>query len=205
MRARLGASGGGAKTEQKLDSTIRVLSHKEAKLKGAPAGWLAEGPCHGGRGSEEGAARRAEPRAEGHAAGWRMRALPGAPTVARTPTHPCPAAVTSQNFDQQEALLARDLAALIADGQYLKHYGGCRASLLCLYCCLPAAPLWVCCWRRAVPRALRCAPYWALGVERCLNPRKQGRSAGLAGWLPGWLAAGLAGCRAGWLAVHAHA
>lgn len=64
MRAKLGQSGGGAKTEQKLDSTIRILSHKEAKLK-----------------------------------------------------------VTSQNFDQQEALLARDLAALIADGQYLKHYG----------------------------------------------------------------------------------
>jgi hypothetical protein len=34
MRAKLGASGGGAKTEQKLDSTIRILSHKEAKLKG---------------------------------------------------------------------------------------------------------------------------------------------------------------------------
>lgn len=63
MRTRLGTSGGGAKTEAKLDSTIRILSHKEAKLK-----------------------------------------------------------VTSQNFDQQEALLARDLAALIADGQYLKHY-----------------------------------------------------------------------------------
>ncbi|KAL4457824.1 hypothetical protein ABPG75_012689 [Micractinium tetrahymenae] len=63
MRAKLGASGGGVKTEAKLDSTIRTLSHKEAKLK-----------------------------------------------------------VTTQNFDQQEALLARDLAALISDGQYLKHY-----------------------------------------------------------------------------------
>ena len=38
-----------------------------------------------------------------------------------SPSSPRPA-VTSQNFDQQEALLARDLAALIADGQYLKHY-----------------------------------------------------------------------------------
>ena len=65
MRAKLGSGeGGGHKSEQKLDSTIRLLSHKEAKLK-----------------------------------------------------------VTTQNFDQQEALLARDLAALIADGQYLKHYG----------------------------------------------------------------------------------
>lgn len=45
------------------------------------------------------------------------------------PPHPQPPtpflpAVTTQNFDQQEALLARDLAALISDGQYLKHYGG---------------------------------------------------------------------------------
>ncbi|KAI3436754.1 hypothetical protein D9Q98_006166 [Chlorella vulgaris] len=63
MRARLGAGGGGAKPEAKLDATIRTLSHKEAKLK-----------------------------------------------------------VTTQNFEQQESLLARDLAALIADGQYLKHY-----------------------------------------------------------------------------------
>lgn len=37
MRTKLGTSGGGAKTEAKLDSTIRILSHKEAKLKG---GWL---------------------------------------------------------------------------------------------------------------------------------------------------------------------
>jgi hypothetical protein len=63
MRSRLGTGAGGAKPEAKLDATIRMLSHKEAKLK-----------------------------------------------------------VTTQNFDQQEALLARDLAALIADGQYLKHY-----------------------------------------------------------------------------------
>lgn len=34
MRARLGAGGGGAKPEAKLDATIRTLSHKEAKLKG---------------------------------------------------------------------------------------------------------------------------------------------------------------------------
>lgn len=63
MRAKLGSTGGGAKPEQKLDATIRTLSHKEAKLK-----------------------------------------------------------VCTQNFDQQEGLLARDLAALITDGQYLKHY-----------------------------------------------------------------------------------
>lgn len=49
----------------------------------------------------------------------------------RPPT-PFFAAVTTQNFDQQEALLARDLAALISDGQYLKHYGGWpRVGLLC--------------------------------------------------------------------------
>ena len=47
MRTRLGTSGGGAKTEAKLDSTIRILSHKEAKLKGEkvqarPAGCLAD-------------------------------------------------------------------------------------------------------------------------------------------------------------------
>ncbi len=38
MRTRLGTSGGGAKTEAKLDSTIRILSHKEAKLKGERRG-----------------------------------------------------------------------------------------------------------------------------------------------------------------------
>jgi hypothetical protein len=43
-----------------------------------------------------------------------------------------PHAVTTQNFDQQEALLARDLAALIADGQYLKHYGEPGRAVACV-------------------------------------------------------------------------
>ena len=48
---------------------------------------------------------------------------PSKPHRTPLPLSPPPRpAVTSQNFDQQEALLARDLAALIADGQYLKHY-----------------------------------------------------------------------------------
>lgn len=57
MRTKLGTSGGGAKTEAKLDSTIRILSHKEAKLKGELRGcikgqWqphLPHAQPHGGR------------------------------------------------------------------------------------------------------------------------------------------------------------
>jgi hypothetical protein len=35
---------------------------------------------------------------------------------------PSAPAVATENFDQQEAQLARDLEALITDAHYLKHY-----------------------------------------------------------------------------------
>ena len=72
MRSKLGTSGGGAKTEQKLDSTIRILSHKEAKLKG---GW-------GGRGCRmhgQQAARAAQQPAAAHGRRCRVPLMPARP------------------------------------------------------------------------------------------------------------------------------
>lgn len=43
------------------------------------------------------------------------------PCVAFLPLPSAPA-VATENFDQQEAQLARDLEALITDAHYLKHY-----------------------------------------------------------------------------------
>lgn len=87
MRARLGAGGGGAKPEQKLDATIRLLSHKEAKLKGGAWGRARLGaPAGGGASLGEtpsgGASLGAQPspgQARGDAS---ARPLPGTAHVA---------------------------------------------------------------------------------------------------------------------------
>lgn len=56
MRSRLGTQGGGAKTEAKLDSTIRILSHKEAKLKGELSSQRGSAERHFARAAERASA-----------------------------------------------------------------------------------------------------------------------------------------------------
>ena len=106
QRAKLGGSGvGGTKAEHKLESTIKLLQHKEGKLSGEGQG------CAGRRRGGAGRGGQAPP-FRGILIGCQL-----------TSTLPCPPpAVSTQTFQEQEALLHRDLSTLIKDTAWLRNY-----------------------------------------------------------------------------------